>query len=43
MNAQAALKDLIWADFKLYDHFKRKLQRQKQDFGIGDPSLFLRY
>ena len=41
INARAALKDLIWADFKLYDHFKRRLQRQKQDFGLGIFSLIL--
>ncbi|CAG5097366.1 Oidioi.mRNA.OKI2018_I69.XSR.g15046.t1.cds [Oikopleura dioica] len=33
-KAKSALQELIWADFKLYNHFKDKLHSHKEYFGV---------
>lgn len=32
-KSRAALKEWLWADYKLYDHFKVKLQKKISEFG----------
>lgn len=31
---RATLKEWLWADFVLYDHFSRKLERRMEEYGI---------
>ena len=32
-EARAALQEWLWADYKLYDHFKAEMERKVADFG----------